>query len=217
MEMQRVSLGAEERRRLKVEAVGGRPYAERVSTSLAVLLLALREGRGDYFAVLDELDFLDGVKRSSKAKSPEPFRHPLLRRFWHKHYSSARHIPRNIGLRWGLDRGGNQALDQALAAIAREHGEDPDMWPRVLAHRLTVEGYEARAGRLTGEWILYAMHEGRNYYLTLGTHKEGKDPEEPLSRLRRHCAAEWPFLFEEVTGNIECGQRGWSTGKSEGT
>jgi len=112
------------------------------------------------------------------------------------------HIPRNFGLRWGLDRGGNQALVQALVAIAREHEEDPDMWPRVLAHRLAMEGYEARAGRrrLTGEWILYAVHEGRSHYLTLGTYEEGRDPEALLARLRQQCAAEWPFLFEEWRG-----------------
>ncbi len=201
MEMQRISLGPDERRSLKEEAVGGRAYADRVSTSLALLLVALREGRGDYFPVLDELDFLERIRKSSRTKAPEPFRHPLLQRFWHKHYSAARHIPRNIGLRWGLDRGGNQALDQALAAIAREHGEDPDMWPRVLAHRLTVDGYEARARRLTGEWILYAVHDRKNYYLTLGTHEEGKDPEELLARLQRQCEGEWPFLFEDAREN----------------
>ncbi|QDU68193.1 hypothetical protein [Engelhardtia mirabilis] len=202
MEMQRISLGPDERRSLKVEAVGGRVYADRVSTSLAILLVALREGRGDYFPVLDEMDFLEGIGKSSMTKEPKPFRHPLLQRFWHKHYSSARHIPRNICLRWGLNRGGNQALDQALAAIAKEHGEDPVMWTRVLAHRLTVGGYEDRAWRrrLTGEWILYAVHKERNHYLTLGTHEEGRDPEALLARLRQQCAAEWPFLFEECAG-----------------
>lgn len=203
MEMQRISLGPDERRSLKVEAVDGRAFADRVSTSLALLLVALREGRGDYFPVLDEMDYLEGIRESSRTKAPKQFRHPLLQRFWHKHYSSARHIPRNIGLRWGLDRGGNQALDQALAAIAREHGEDLDMWPRVLAHRLTVGGYEARAGRLTGEWILYAVHDRKNYYLTLGTHEEGKNPEELLASLKRQCAAEWPFLFEDATDDLQ--------------
>lgn len=201
MEMQRISLGPEERRRLKVEALGGRPYAEHVSTSLAVLLIALREGRGDYFPVLDELDFLEGIRKSSKTKPAKRFeKDPRLHWIWHKHYSSARHIPRNVGLRWGLNGRGNQALDQLLAAVAREHGGDPDMWPRVLAHELAVGGYESRAGRLTGEWILYAVHEGKNHYLTLGTHEEGGNPEGLLARLRQHCEAEWPFLFGECAG-----------------
>lgn len=198
MEQQRISLGPDDRRCLKMDAVRERPYADRVSTSLALLLVGLRECRGDYFAVLDELDALEEVGKASRTKAPEPFRHPLLQRFRHKHYSSARHIPRNIGLRWGLDRGGNQALDAALKVIASEHGEDPDMWPRVLAHRLTVGGYEARAGQLTGEWIIYAEHEQENYYLTLGTHEEGRDPEGMLARIRRQCEAEWPFLFENA-------------------
>jgi hypothetical protein len=198
MEMQSISLEPDELRSLNVEAVGGRAYADRVSTSLALLLVTLREGRGDYFPVLDELDFLERIRKSSKTKAPEPFRHPLLQRFWHKHYSSARHIPRNIGLSWSLDHRGNQALDQALAAIAREHGRVSDVRPRELAHRLTVDGYEKRARRLTGEWILYAVHDRKNYYLTLGTHREGKDPEELRARLQRQCEAEWPFLFADA-------------------
>ena len=197
MEKQCLSLGPEERRRLKVEAVGQRPYAERVSTSLAILLIALREGRGDYFSVLDELDFLEGVTKSSTTKPPERFkRDPRLRWLWHKHYSSARHIPRNISLRWGLNRGGNRALEQLLSSVASEHGIEPHMWPRVLGDKLAVGGYMSRARRLTGDWILYARHEGRNYYLTLGTHEEGEDPDKLLVRIRSHCEAEWPFLFK---------------------
>ena len=201
MEAKHISLGPEERRRLKVEALGERPYAGRVSTSLALLLVALREGRGDYLSVLDELDFLEGIRKSSKTKPAERFeKDPRLHWLWHKHYSSARHIPRNVGLRWGLNRRGNQALDQLLSTVAGEHGDDPGMWPRVLADELTVGGYESRAGRLTGEWIIYAVHEGRNYYLTLGTHEEGKDPEGLFARLRSQCEAEWSFLFESVAG-----------------
>lgn len=203
MHVERLSLGPDNRRRLKVDAVRERPYADRVSTSLALLLMTLREGRGDYFPVLDELDFLEGIRNASKSKASAPFRHPLLRRFWHKHYSSARHISRNIGLRWGLDRGGNQALDNAVSDIAREHGEDPDMWPRALAHRLIMEGYEARAGQLTGEWIIYAVHDRKNHYLTLSTHEEGRHPGALLARLRRQCEAEWPFLFEVAGGGLQ--------------
>jgi len=197
MEGRRVSLGPDDRRRLKRDAVRERPYADRVSTSLALLLIGLRECRGDYFPMLDELDALEGIRKASMTKASGPFRHPLLQRFRHKHYSSARHIPRNIGLRWGLGRDGNQALDQAFAAIAKKHGEDPDRWPGELAHRLTVGGYEARAGRLTGEWIVYAVHDRKNYYLTLATHESGKKPEELLAGLKRQCGAEWPFLFED--------------------
>ena len=33
-----------------------------------------------------------------------------------------------------------------------------------------MDGYKERSGAqaLTGEWIVYAKHNGRNYYLTLG-------------------------------------------------
>jgi hypothetical protein len=108
MDMQRICLGPEDRSRLKAEAVGAPPYAERVSTSLAILLLALREGRGDYFPVLDVFDSLEGIRGWSMTKPARRFEKDLrLHWLWYKHDSSARHISRNIGLRWGLNGSGN--------------------------------------------------------------------------------------------------------------
>lgn len=50
----------------------------------------------------------------------------------------------------------------------------------------------ASAGELTGEWIVYARHEGVNYYLCLGKHDSHDD------HLRSHidgiCCKEFPFL-----------------------
>jgi len=199
MELQRMCFGPEDLRRLKLEAVGGRPYAERISISLAILLLSMRERRGDYYAVVDEIDFLEGLRTVSKTKASERFnKDPLLQWLWHKHFSSARHIAQNIGLRWGLSRGGNQALDTALTRVAQELSDDPASWRRALDYELVVGGYEARVGRLTGEWILYSVHKGKNLYLSLGTHEEGKDPKALLQKLRGQCAAEWPFLFEDL-------------------
>jgi len=192
MKPQHISLGPEELRRLKVEAVGERPYTERISTSFAILLIAMRESRGDYYPVLDELEYLEGRRKSSKTKQASQFdRDPRLRWLWHKHYSSARHIPRNIKICWGV-----KDIDLVLADVALRHGDDPGAWPRALARELVVGGYESRVGSLTGEWILYAVHEGLNYYLAIGTHEEGKDPEGLLTRLHLQCEAEWPFLFE---------------------
>jgi hypothetical protein len=45
---------------------------------------------------------------------------------------------------------------------------------------------------LTGEWIIFAKHQGENYYLTLGTHDEGDG--EAFARIAAQCFAEYPFL-----------------------
>jgi hypothetical protein len=49
------------------------------------------------------------------------------------------------------------------------------------------------ASELTGEWIVYARCEGRNYYLCLGTHD--KTQHDYLRKLiESYCCAEFPFL-----------------------
>jgi hypothetical protein len=46
---------------------------------------------------------------------------------------------------------------------------------------------------LTGEWIIYAQHDGKNYYLCLGNHKRSEH-----NYLRQQidaiCCEEFPFL-----------------------
>lgn len=202
--------------RFKAEATRGRPYANRISFALAVEIARQYAERQDYFAVLDALDFLEGLREASPIVAGTQFKHRPLYPLWHAHYSSARHTARNLTPRWGLHGNdkGNKDLDRLFQEVAAEYGEEPDVWPKVLAHRLTWGGFEDRLrkgaeatrreclpgekrGRgLTGDWIIYGKHEGQNYYLGLATHAEGSDePERLLERLRLACAAEFPFLF----------------------
>jgi hypothetical protein len=52
----------------------------------------------------------------------------------------------------------------------------------------------ARAQELTGEWIVFAKHEGKNYYLCLAGHDEGDD--HIFARISDGCAYEFPFLSD---------------------
>jgi hypothetical protein len=47
---------------------------------------------------------------------------------------------------------------------------------------------------MTGEWLVYAIHEGQNYYLCLGTHKSGDDA--LRQQIDLICVPEFPFLKE---------------------
>jgi hypothetical protein len=55
-----------------------------------------------------------------------------------------------------------------------------------------MKGYSDRArnSKLTGEWIIFAKHDDRNYYLTLGVH--GDDA--AIWDRCRSCADEFPEL-----------------------
>lgn len=204
-----MNLTVHEVAKLKSEAVRGRSYAERVSLSLAVRLLDRTDQHFDPFAVLDELDHLEGLRSFSRTKPESPFKGPHLKPFWHKHFSSSRHLIKNIGIRWNIAGNGNKDLDRMILDIANEHGEDSEQWINQLVHRLVIGGYEERVARgLTGDWIIFAKHEGKNYYLDLATHDEGtSERAEVLARkLRRGCFAEFPFVFSPLeTTSLDTG------------
>ena len=79
-----------------------------------------------------------------------------------------------------------------------ECGDRPDLWQKRLAHKLVLGGLDDRAAarRMTGDWIIFAKHEGQNYYLGVATHNEARrDPHTLYQRLRSGSEWEFPFLF----------------------
>ncbi len=196
-ELAKISFSLDELAVLKRAAAQERPYAQRLSTGLTIRLLTTAKNDAPY--VLDAIDALEGVRQHGNVKSASMFRHPPLHPLWHQHFFAPRHMIRNVGERWGIARGqGNTDLDQMIARVANEHGQDPDVWPGVLAHKF-ADGYVERSqsGRLTGDWIVFAEHEGTRYYLDLAAHEEGKGErvERLLTKLRNSALTEFPFVF----------------------
>lgn len=190
MDTPRLSLTREQVQRIKDACLRGRPYADRVSLSLCLRLRSLWKDRADYHPVLDELDFLERLRPASRTKRDARFGRGPVRFLFHKHYCTPRDISRNLAIHW------KHNLEEEIAAVARVHGDAPDHWPAHLAYRIVAGGFEARRRRgLTGEWIIFARHAERNYYLSLATHADGRAPERLLDRLCRECEAEFPFLF----------------------
>jgi len=103
-----MSLDAEGIVALKLDAVRGRPCATRISIVLAMRLLDRSDPYFDSFAVLDELDYLEGVRRTSRTKLEAPFKDAALKPFLHKHFSSSRHLFKNLEVRWNLAGGREQ-------------------------------------------------------------------------------------------------------------
>jgi hypothetical protein len=197
--MASVSLDQEQLKKLKMEAICGRSYWDRISVALAFKLLDTTDPYFDYFSVLDELDYLEGIRLSSRTKTEQQFTKTPLHPFWHKHFFLEKHLPRNVEVRWNLHDGGNKDLTRLLDEVTENFGESLDLWPSYLTHRIVVQGFEERAQRgLTGDWIIFAKHDGRNFYLDLAIHEEGKECNaDALSqRLRNGSHAEFPFLFE---------------------
>jgi len=70
---------------------------------------------------------------------------------------------------------------------------------KLIAHDVVHGNYMRRsdANQLTGEWIIYAQHEGQNYYLCLGEHNSGDD--HIRAKIDSVCVPEYSFLSQLLT------------------
>lgn len=197
----RIYLGScslDEVRAFKKDATCNASYANRVSLGFAMALVQLEGTQGENHCVLHEINVLEGLAPPSSTKEPTQFKRPPLHPFWHKHFSTARHLMRNMGERWGLGKSGNCELWEMIERVAAECGAQTDLWPKRLAHQLVLGGINDRAvaRRMTGDWIIFAKYEGQNLYLGLGTHDESaRDTNALYQKLRQGSEWEFPFLF----------------------
>lgn len=138
----------------------------RYSRLLAEELASHLSGRRfSVHSIYDELSILENPNGRSTVTAPaEPFKHPPLRGLFKKHHAQARFIMANILNHWSEKR-----LRVLLASLPQD-----EHFANRLAHELTIGAYETKAARkrVTGEWIVFATHYERNYYLTLASHKE---------------------------------------------
>ncbi|MNZ86485.1 hypothetical protein D3C78_1053060 [compost metagenome] len=126
----------------------------------------------------------------------------------HKHYTNSNFLPKNLMNQWFEGYGAkNKLLSKEIENIIPLGSviEDDLEARRVagkIAHLAISEGYKRRANRklMTGEWIIYYVHEGLNYYLDVARHCDAETPKAEqalLDRLKRSCEWEFPFAFEK--------------------
>jgi len=174
----------------------------RISTLLLLQLYAgATSGTVNPAKVIHEIAGLEGAGPASQLKPPSRFeRNPALRGLWHKHYlqdglaSMARNVQR------GIRRHGvpilQKMVDEAAAAGEVRYFE--------AAHAAAIADDAVRgtwerlqeAQALTGEWIIFGVHDGANYYLSLGAHKEGDDT--LRKQIEVFCAREFPFIASQL-------------------
>lgn len=193
---------------LKKRVTLSQPYSHRISQSLALKLQLLSSLRWiDKFAVLDEIAWLEKTptSRPTGTKAAEKFRGPILGRFWHKHYFEAKHLPQNFYNKWFGDYARKHGLlGQKLREVLMSDVDDTDMeeyrlvMANLISHEIVYGGMESRRQRnaLTGEWLIYYVHDGMNYYLDLANHEEVNEPHKIFDRLESECKWEFPFVFK---------------------
>ncbi len=146
--------------------------------------------------VIAELRHLEGSGSSLQTKEATQFKGSVLKGLWHKHFlptlpsSMAHNITNHLGKN-GLEDLINEIFDPAKSPVITKE------MIRELSHRV-VEGSlteRAAAGKLTGEWIIFAKENGKNYYLSIAPHASG---DENIANNLKVCKYEFPFLSQYV-------------------
>lgn len=153
-------------------------------------------------AVVQEMEYLEGIGRGSRGtKEAAPFTRKPLAGLWHKHFFCGRFMARNIqtGLANGRLRG---IIEEAVEEINRTVFTDEipvevaEALSRKVASRCVDETLKLRRNRLaiTGEWIIYAKYNNKNYYLSLGSHQHGD--QNIKDRIEKFCPQDFPFISQ---------------------
>lgn len=159
---------------------------------------AYKAGRINPFQVAREIEALEKGE-SAGLKPPIQNRHPPLKGLWHKHYMQPGIASLAMNIQHGLKRFGIPYVQQKVREAA-EAGEERFFTIEDIAPIANdaVQGNWQRlreADRLTGEWIVFAKYEGKNYYLTLATHDKTTHEHE-RQQIENICCREFPFLEE---------------------
>jgi hypothetical protein len=182
-----------------------RVAAERYSIALLLGLFGgFKSGTQNPAKIIREMEALEGLGAPSRTKTAQPFTGIQLRGLMHKHYLPDGLKSLALNMKNELDRSGIPLLKQKVAD-AEASGEK---------RYFTVEdakwiAYEASHGAMlrrmqrsaiTGEWLIYATHKGRNYYLSLGRH-DGDDGE-LRTQIEAICCQEFPFLKGILSADV---------------
>ena len=168
---------------------------DRISSIFVAQIYRLERNRVlNIFALMDEVKHLEGLKRSTSTGKERPFKGQILKGLHKKHFTDASFILKNIGIHLGYENGRTDHLDRIIQQAFERNtsGYVDDDFNNYVAHHTTVGAYEERAKKsLTGEWIVFKRHHGKNYYLTLAAHDEGDEN----VRRRVDMAYEFDFPF----------------------
>lgn len=165
-----------------------------------LLLLSLfggwKSGMVDPHKVIHEIKLLE-IGEASVLKPPIQNRHPPLKGLWHKHYLEQGLASLAKNVKKGLNKYGIPYFDQKIAE-AQAAGEtrymttdDVQALAADVVHGNLRRLREAEA--MTGEWILFAKHEGKNYYLDIATHDK-RLHDHVRKNIDAVCCHEFPFL-----------------------
>lgn len=172
----------------------------RYSTYLLVQLYghAIIERSSVSAHVMQAMEELESGSPQGATKPPTMFRGKALKGLWHKHYMRADVPSMATNLLNALNKYGLPSLEQKVRMVDNSGREEYFDYSDIaeIAKEAVESNYERRydAGEMTGEWIVYAVHSGVNYYLCLATHQTGD--ESIRQQIELTCVPEFGFLSD---------------------
>lgn len=132
-------------------------------------------------------------------KPPIQNRHHPLKGLWHKHYRQSGIASLAMNLRRGLNKYGlpffEQQVAEAEAAGEERYLEVEDVHALVDDAVLGNLQRLREAQAMTGEWILFAIYEDKNYYLDISTHDK-RLHEQVRKNIDAVSCKEFPWLAD---------------------
>lgn len=150
--------------------------------------------------VCDQIGKLERTEecRPLPTKAEERFGPGPFEGLWHKHWTQAPWLPRNIALefdKFGI-RDVMVALRSHFGPTVRNGVPTSGQSLNLIANAAVIDTYISRVKRreLTGEWIVFAKLQSGNVYLTLATHAEAKADANAIVSRCKQAASEFPEL-----------------------
>ncbi len=147
----------------------------RISQFLKIQLTAFSK-HGPYCSanLTGVIQGLEGVEGHHTPRT-DAFRHTPLKGLWKAHFYDPLFMGRNIFNHWEIHSPKKKTFERLVQKIQQEESLHPSKlgWQGRLAHAFLVDGLDERSKQpkgLTGEWIIYAKHQGQNYYLCASKH-----------------------------------------------
>lgn len=171
----------------------------RYSSLLVINLMSLENLQGiDPAHVVEEIKYLEGLTDFTMTKPATQFKGEILRGLWHKHFfpplpsSHANNIMNYFG------KNGLRSLIEEIFDPSKSPTVTEEMIQE-LSNRVSTESLEQRhsQNKITGEWIVFAKHQNKNYYLSVSPHTAGD--KQIASNIKVACVPEFEFLSKYLS------------------
>ncbi len=158
-------------------------------------------------AILETIEALEnGYKANIRS-----FKHKPLEGLYHVHHNSNTFLSKNILNYWqSLIKGKdeieyqNERLKEIFLTLEKKHSTEiaEEKSKFVLLNEILTKASFRDFSDRTGEWIIFATIERRNYYLCLATHGEAKELGDDIIYNRiSNCFEEFPNVKEFLSNS----------------